>query len=89
MPKSTIARFVCQSTEDWGQSKKVNLAVMYAPDANGDDANFTKATPSGTCTMTIDNPEASCQFAPQGVYSVVFTQIGQIDPMTGRTVLFD
>lgn len=84
----TIARFVCGSVEDYGQSKKVNLRVQYCPDGNSDDANFTKATPSGECWMTIDNPAAACQFEAQGVYAVTFEQIGKLDPMTGQTVLF-
>lgn len=86
---STIARFKCISVEDLGWSKKVKLQVMYAPDANGEDANFTKATPCGEIWMQIDNPSAATQFVPDGVYSVLFDQIGSVDRMTGQTKLFD
>ena len=67
---ATRAKFVCMSVEDYGVSKKVKLAVVYAPDANGEDANFTKASPSGELWMTIDNPAASVQFKPGAKYYV-------------------
>lgn len=67
---STRAKFRCTSVEDFGVSKKVKLAVVYAPDANGEDAGFTKATPSGEFWMTVDNPAASCQFEAGKSYYV-------------------
>lgn len=72
---STRCKFLCQSIEDYGMSKKVNLHVVYAPDANGEDRNFTKATPSGTCSLTIDNPAASCQFEPGKYYYADFERV--------------
>lgn len=70
---ATRCKFVCESIEDYGQSKKVKMRVMYAPDANGENANFTKATPSGECWLTIDNPAASCQFVPGKAYYADFS----------------
>lgn len=70
---ATRCKFTCNSVEDYGQSKKVNLRVIYAPDANGENANFTKATPSGECWLTIDNPAASVQFEPGKSYYADFT----------------
>lgn len=72
---ATRAKFTCRAVEDYGHSKKVILAVVYAPDANGEDANFTKATPSGECWLTIDNPAASVQFAPGKSYYADFHEV--------------
>lgn len=71
----TRAKFVCSSVEDFGMSKQVKLTVVYAPDANGEDANFTKATPWGEVKMAIDNPAASCQFIPGKSYYADFTPV--------------
>lgn len=71
---ATRAKFVCSSVEDYGQSKKVNLAIVYDPQANGEDKNFTKASPSGHIWLTIDNPAAACQFKPGFQYYVDFTE---------------
>jgi hypothetical protein len=86
---ATRAKMKCVAVEDYGFSKKVKLSVVYAPDANGEDANFTKATPNGELWMTIDNPKASTQFEPNGIYYVDIHQCGRYDPMTGQTLSFD
>ena len=72
---ATRAKMTCRSVEDFGWSKKVTLAVVYAPDANGEDANFTKATPSGEFWMTIDNPAASVQFEPGKSYYIDVSEV--------------
>lgn len=71
---ATRAKFRCSSIEDYGVSKKVKLNTVYAPDANGEDGGFTKATPNGELWMTIDNPNASCQFVPGKLYYVDISQ---------------
>ena len=72
---TTIAKFSCDSITDYGYSKEVKLNVVYAPDGvNEEDRNFTKATPSGTITMRIDNPEAAIQFKPGKYYYVRFAE---------------
>lgn len=71
---STRAKFRCLSVEDQGFNKKVKLTVAYDPQGNGENANFTKATPCGEIWMTIDNPAAAIQFEPQKHYYVDFTQ---------------
>lgn len=71
---ATRAKFRCSVIEDYGTSKKVKLNAVYAPDANGEDAGFTKATPSGELWMTIDNPNASCQFEPGKHYYLDISQ---------------
>lgn len=66
----TRAKFVCRSVEDFGQSKKITLGVVYEGSLGAHEENkrFTKATPSGECWMTIDNPDASVQFKPGSYY---------------------
>jgi len=73
---ATRAKFNCVSVEEFGGgSKKVKLSCVYAPDANGEDGGFTKATPWGELIMTVDNPAASCQFTPGKVYYVDIHQV--------------
>lgn len=67
---STRAKFRCNSVEDFGSTKNVNLSAVYAPDANGEDAGFTKATPWGELKMAVDNPDASCQFKAGQMYYI-------------------
>lgn len=73
---SVRAKFRCNSVEDYGQSKKVNLAPVCA-DKMGDtpeNNSFTKWTPAGALWMTIDNPHASIQFEPGKDYYLDFTE---------------
>lgn len=69
---ATRAKFRCSVVEDYGSSKKIKMNVVYDPTGNGENANFTKATPSGELWMTIDNPLASTQFVPGQDYYVKF-----------------
>lgn len=72
---ATRAKFQCRSIEDFGMTKQVKLQVVYAPDANGEDAGFTKATPWGEVVMAIDNPAASCQFEIGKYYYADFHKV--------------
>lgn len=68
---TTRAKFRCNSVNDFGGgSKEVALSVVYAPNANGENAGFTKASPSGEMKMRIDNPAAATQFEPGKYYYV-------------------
>lgn len=71
---STRAKFMCGSVEDYGQSKKINLHAVYEGPLGENEENkrFTKATPWGEIHITIDNPNASCQFSPGSYYYVDF-----------------
>lgn len=73
---ATRCKFNCVSVEDYGQSKKVKLAVVYEGDLSPNEENkrFTKATPSGECWLTIDNPLASVQFVPGRSYFATFEE---------------
>lgn len=71
---TTRAKFRCSSINDFGGgSKEVSLSVVYDPHGNGENANFTKATPSGEMKMRIDNPAASVQFEAGAYYYVDIT----------------
>ena len=71
---STRAKFTCTGIEDYGASKKVKLQVVYEGElgTNEENKRFTKATPSGECWLTIDNPAASVQFKVGHQYYVDF-----------------
>lgn len=56
----------------WG-GRKVFFSCEYDPSIP-EDQKFTKATPTGECTMTIDNPAASSQLVIGKSYYVDFTQ---------------
>ncbi len=67
---ATRAKWLCQSVEDYGQSKKINLTTVYEGPLGENEENkrFTQASPSGSCWITIDNPLASVQFSPGRYY---------------------
>lgn len=78
--RSTRAKFLCNSIEKFGgESCQVKMSAVYAPDANGEDANFTKATPWGELKMAIDNPAAACQFEPGKYYYIDIHQVPDPD----------
>lgn len=68
----TRAKFQCLSVTDHGWNKTVKLQVVYSRVEGTENKDFTKATPSGTIEMVIDNPAASVQFKPQSYYYVDF-----------------
>lgn len=74
------AKMQCQNTEtmDWGpncaKQTKVNLGVVYGTE--GENKDFTDATPSGSCSMVIkDAFPASKFFKPGKMYYVTFTEV--------------
>lgn len=69
----TRAKFQCLSVTDHGWNKSVKLGVVYSRKDGTENRDFTKATPSGTIEMQIDNPAAAVQFIPQKYYYVDFT----------------
>lgn len=56
------AKFCCQSVEDFGYSKKVNLRPVYG--TGEENKSWSQATPSGNLEMTITNLEAADYFIP-------------------------
>lgn len=77
IPMTTRAKFRCSSVERFELGANVKLSVVYDPNGNGENANFTKATPCGDITMRVDNPAAAVQFEPGKVYYVDFTEAVQ------------
>lgn len=74
---TTRAKFRCNSVNDFGGgSKEVSLSVVYDPSGNGENAGFTKATPSDEMKMRIDNPAAAVQFAAGKMYYVDISEAG-------------
>lgn len=68
------AKFVCYSVTDFGKQKSVKLAAIYGKE--GENADFTKATPFGEITMSIDNDTpASDFFKPMENYYLDFEKV--------------
>jgi hypothetical protein len=70
----TRAKFRCNWVRDHGDNKLVQLGVVYSKVQGTEDADFTKATPSGHIEMQVDNPAAAVQFKPGRFYYVDFTE---------------
>jgi hypothetical protein len=64
----TRAKFQCHHVTDHGHNKSVRLAPVYSRKEGTENYDFTKATPSGELTMSIDNPAAAVQFKPLRMY---------------------
>lgn len=70
----TRAKFQCLNVTDHGHNKTVKLSVVYSRKDGDENKDFTKATPSGTIEMQIDNPNASVLFKPMRYYYVEFEE---------------
>lgn len=67
------AKFHCNSITDNGYGKSANLTAVYGQ--AGENADFAKATPSGTLNINIDNEvPASNFFKPQKDYYLYFEE---------------
>lgn len=70
------AKFVCNSVTDNGYNKSANLTAVYGKE--GENADYSKATPFGTLTITIDkDTKAADFFEPQKNYWLDFTAVGE------------
>lgn len=68
-----LAKFRCVSRKRFASNPdSVEFTTMYDPTLE-EDRRFTKATPSGTITMTVDNPAAD--FEPGADYYVTFRKV--------------
>lgn len=56
------ARFNCTQILDTGGTKTVTLTPVYSANPNSPNFSWSKATPSGSLTLSITNPEAFKQF---------------------------
>ena len=76
----TRAKFQCYSVQDHGHNKTIRMGVVYSRKDGTENRDFTKATPSGTIEMSIDNPAAAVQFKPLRYYYVDFQECQDQDP---------
>ena len=72
-----VAKMKCNSTEtskhQYGQSMKVRLGAVYGTE--GENKDFSAATPSGECWMQIDVGRPAAEFFEPGAdYYVMFTK---------------
>ena len=58
----------------------MKLGVVFSRKEGTENRDFTKAAPSGTIEMQIDNPAAAVNFKPQAYYYVDFTECGEQGP---------
>lgn len=66
------AKFKCNSVTDNGYGKNASLTAVYGKE--GENADYSKATPSGTLQINIDkDTKASDFFVPQKEYYLDFT----------------
>ncbi len=65
------AKFHCNSITDNGYSKNASLTAVYGKE--GENADFSKATPSGSLQISIDNDtKAADFFQPRKEYYLTF-----------------
>lgn len=61
------AKFQCNSVTDNGYGRNASLTAVYGKE--GENADYAKATPSGTLQINIDkDTKASDFFVPQKAY---------------------
>lgn len=53
--------------------REITLSAQYDDGLSKENASFAKATPTGTITFQLDNPELAEAFKPGQVYYVDFT----------------
>ncbi len=68
------AKFMCDSVEDFGNGYLTAKLRAVASTDNYEDQDFSKATPNGTLSMSIDNPALVGFFKPNKAYYLDFTE---------------
>lgn len=73
-----VAKMKCSATEttkhQYGQTVKVRLGAIYGKE--GENRDFSAATPSGECWMQIDVGRPAAEFFEPGAdYYVTFTKV--------------
>jgi hypothetical protein len=67
------AKFRCNSITDNGMNKSANLTAVYGKE--GENADYSRYTPSGTLNISIDNETKAVNFfAPQKEYYLTFEE---------------
>ncbi len=72
MPVQTVkAKFICQLVTDNGTQKVAQLNAVYG--GSEENRSFSKFTPSGQLTITVDNETAAAGFfQPKEEYYLTF-----------------
>lgn len=72
--KRVKAKFRCQSVTDFGHQKQVAMGAVYGKE--GENADFSKATPYAELKMNIDSETPAADFfKPQGEYYLTFEEV--------------
>ena len=71
---TVVAKFICNSVTETTYNKEVKLNAVYGTE--GENKDFTKATPSGSLSINIDkNVPASDFFKPGDSYYLSFEKV--------------
>lgn len=72
--KKVKAKFKCQSVQNFEHGKEATLSAVYGTE--GENADFTKATPSGSVKISISKDvPASDFFEPGKDYYLEFEKV--------------
>lgn len=67
------AKFRCNSVTDNGYNKQAKLSAVYGTE--GENADYSKATPSGQLEISIDKETKAAEFfQPQKDYYLTFEE---------------
>ncbi len=68
------AKFRCTSVTDFGKQKQAKFMAVYGTD--GENADYSKYTPSGDLSITIDKETPAFSFfEPQKDYYLLFEEV--------------
>jgi len=62
--KKVRAKFQCNAITDYGTTKVAQLGAVYGTE--GENKDFTDATPSGDLSISIDKGTPACEFFEPG-----------------------
>jgi hypothetical protein len=68
-----LAKFECGTVQALKEQETVSLSAVNGKNETA-NAQWAKYTPSGSVTLTINNPEARQKFAPGKFYLVTFEE---------------
>jgi hypothetical protein len=69
------AKFTCNSIRYYAYGERELCFDAVYDDGTPENQRFSKATPSGTLTITVDNPSAAAFFIPGKQYYLDFTAV--------------
>jgi hypothetical protein len=68
------AKFICQSIKVYAYGAREMRLIAAYDDVTPENQRFSKDTPSGTLTITVDNPSAAAFFIPGQAYYLDLTK---------------